>query len=134
MSSSFDHEKLRVYKEAIRFVSWCEPLLHKAPKKSAVYVQLDRAASSVALNIAEGNGKFSVRDRCRFLDIARGSALESAACLDVLIAKGHFAFEELQPGKQILVGIVSMLVGLVQSLSDRVKEESDEYERMGETE
>src|SRR6266571_3398803 len=40
--------------------------------------QLDRASTSVSLNIAEGNGKFTSPDRCRFFDNARGSALESA--------------------------------------------------------
>jgi four helix bundle protein len=39
------------------------------------------------LNIAEGNGKHTSADRCRYFDIARGSAIECTACLDVLIAK-----------------------------------------------
>jgi four helix bundle protein len=99
MRVEFDHEKLRVYKQAIEFVVWCNGLLEKIPKKYAVYDQLDRASTSIALNIAEGNGKFSKKDRCRFFDIARSSALESAACLDVAVTKGHFSVEEIEEGK-----------------------------------
>ena len=131
MSPSFDHEKLNVYQEAIRFVSWSETIIAKCPKKSAVYDQLDRAASSIVLNIAEGNGKFSYRDRCRFLEIARGSALECAAALDILIAKKHFGTEDVKEGKQMLFNIVSMLVGLLQSLLSKVKEEREEYDVTG---
>ncbi|HMP90857.1 MAG TPA: four helix bundle protein, partial [Kiritimatiellia bacterium] len=49
--------------------------------------QLDRASTSIPLNIAEGNGMYTEADRCRFFDIARGTALECPACLDVMIAK-----------------------------------------------
>ncbi len=81
----FDHEKLSVYQEAIKFVAWADDLLEMIPKNLAVHSQLDRAATSIPLNIAEGNGKYTAPDRCRFFDIARGSAPECAACLDVLV-------------------------------------------------
>jgi len=87
MNTSFDHEKLNVYQEAIKFVVWSDEILETLPKNLAVHDQLDRAATSISLNIAEGNGKYTAADRCRFFDIARGSALECAACLDVLVAK-----------------------------------------------
>jgi four helix bundle protein len=87
MRPYFDHEKLKVYQSAIGFITWSTDLLVQVSAKAAVKDQLDRASTSVALNIAEGNGKFAIRDRCRFLDFARGSALECAACLDVLVAK-----------------------------------------------
>ncbi len=60
------------------------------PKSLAAYDQLDRVSTSIALNIAEGNGKCSAPDRCRFFDITRGFALECAACLDVLVAKKRY--------------------------------------------
>lgn len=110
---SFDHEKLLVYQQAIAFVGWCEVVFQQAPKKLAVYDQLDRASTSIPLNLAEGNGKFSKKDRCRFLDIARSSALESAACLDVLVAKHHLGIEVAEEGKKQLHSIVSMLMGLI---------------------
>ena len=122
MKASFDHEKLYVYQESIRFVSWVDELLEKIPKNLAVHNQLDRASTSIPLNIAEGNGKYTAADRCRFFDIARGSALECAACLDVLVKKKRI--EQADFGKSILVRIVSMLVGLIRSTSpSRVHED-----------
>ena len=83
----FDHEKLRAYQEALKFAAWVEPIIERLPHKLAARDQLDRASTSIVLNIAEGNGKRSHPDRCRYFDISRGSALESAACLDVLVAR-----------------------------------------------
>ena len=70
-------------------------------------------STSIPLNIAEGNGKYSLKDRCRFLDIARASALECAAVLDVLVAKRKLLPADIQPGKQRLQHIVRMLMGLI---------------------
>jgi four helix bundle protein len=126
MKTHFDHEKLDVYQEAIGFVSTVDELLERIPKTLAVHNQLDRASTSIPLNIAEGNGKYTEADRCRFFDIARGSALECAACLDVLAAKKRI--DSADSGKATLVRIVSMLVGLIRSTSaSRVYEESPGY-------
>ena len=126
MKTNFDHEKLEVYQQAIGFVSWVDKVLESIPKSLAVYNQLDRASTSIPLNIAEGNGKYTEADRCRFFDIARGSALECAACLDVLVAKKRI--DSADSGKAVLMGIVSMLVGLIRSTSARrVYEDSTEY-------
>ena len=125
MKTRFDHEKLNVYQEAIRFVSWTDELLQGIPKNLAVHNQMDRASTSIPLSIAEGNCKYTAADRCRFFDIARGSALECAACLDVLVAKKRIG--QADSGKEILVRIVSMLVGLIRSTSPcRVHEDSTE--------
>jgi four helix bundle protein len=123
----FDHEKLTVYQHSIQFVGWCEEILQHCEGKAAVKDQLDRASTSIPLNIAEGNGKFSAKDRSRFLDIARSSALESAACLDVLVAKGRIHLQEIETGKEMLREIVSMLVGLKRTIADRVGEEQEWY-------
>jgi four helix bundle protein len=86
------------------------PLLDRLPRKASVRNQLDRASPSVPLNIAEENGKFTSPDRCRFFDNARGSALESSACLDVMVAKRFVSGGEIQAGKTLLVKIVSNAV------------------------
>ena len=109
--AGFDHEKLDVYRTAIEFVAWAGDLLDGPLadcRKSAVN-QLDRASTSVPLNIAEGNGKRSPKDRARYLDIARGSALECSACLDVLVARKAIAIELVAPGKALLYRTVQML-------------------------
>ncbi len=128
MTKIFDHEKLHVYQASIEFLVWLQKILERIPKRYAVYDQLDRASTSVPLNIAEGNGKFAQRDRCRFFDIARGSTLECAAALDVLVVKAILPENEILPGKEILLKIVSMLVGLIKSnSSDRICESQSKY-------
>ena len=117
MRTTFDHESLDVYQEAIHFVSSVTELLKKVPRSLPVYNQLERASTSIPLNIAEGNGKFTARDRCRFLDIARGSALECSACLDILQVRKILLAEEVESCKHSLLRIVSMLVGLIRKLS-----------------
>ena len=74
----FDHEKLEAYREAVAFVAWLSTILEGPMRIGEVKDQLDRASTSVPLNIAEGNGKYAPKDRCRFFDIAHGSALECA--------------------------------------------------------
>jgi four helix bundle protein len=117
MNRSFDHEKLEVYQESLALVSWLEPLLQKLPKAIAVRDQLDRASTSIVLNLAEGNGKYTSSDHCRFFDISRGSTLECAAALDVLVSQGRCESVVIEPGKERLRRIVSMLVGLIKANS-----------------
>ena len=117
--SKFGHETLNVYQESIRFTTWVNELLETIPKTLSVHNQLDRASTSIPLNIAEGNGKHTSADRCRYFDSARGSALECAACLDVLIAKKKVDADYVKKGKDQLYQIVSMLIGLIRANSDR---------------
>lgn len=115
----FDHEKLDVYRDAIAFVAWSAELLENRPRVGEMKDQLDRAASSIALNIAEGNGKFTDKDRCRFFDTSHGSALECAAALDVLVARKKLEESHADAGKEQLQKIVRMLIGLIKRNSTR---------------
>ena len=133
MKPLIDHEKLKVYHHSLHFVAWLEPILESVPKSLAVKDQLDRASTSIPLNIAEGNGKFTGPDRCRYFDNARGSAAECAAGLDVLVAKGKTYSSTVFPGKEQLHEVVSMLVGLIRANSDyRMHEEGAGEEKEGE--
>ena len=137
---SFDHEKLNVYHELLRFISWVTPVIDEAKnagrgKTAEVCDQLDRASLSSLLNTAEGNGKRRGQVRANFFDDARGSATECAACLDALVAKGIFTPPRIDDGKAMLLRIVSMLCGLVDRFDEpgcRCHEDAVEY-RIGET-
>ncbi len=115
----FDHEKLEVYRETLSFVGWLATLLETSVRVGDVKDQLDRASTSMPLNIAEGNGKYTLKDRCRFFDTAHGSALECAAGLDVLVAKSKLTPDQIRPGKERLQRIVRMLMGLIKRNSTR---------------
>jgi len=121
MKTYFDHEKLDVYQEAIAFCGWIGELLSQISAKAAAKDHLDRASTSLPLNIAQGNGKFSTIDRARFLEIARSSALECAACLDVLAVRKLVAAERILPAKERLVRTVNMLMGMLRRFSGRAE-------------
>jgi len=119
MKIYFNHEKLDVYQEAIDFCGWVGAFLGATAAKAAAKDQLDRASTSIPLNIAEGNGKFSARDRARFLEMARGSALECAACLDVLFVRKLASEQQVAGQKEKLTRIVQILIGLLRKFSER---------------
>ena len=130
MKIYFDHEKLDVYQEAIGFCGWVGEFLNAISAKAAAKDQLDRASTSIPLNIAEGNGKFSAKDRARFFEVARGSALECASCLDVILVRKLASEEQVILAKERLSRIVQMLIGLLRKFSERagvLREEEPAY-------
>jgi len=124
----FHHEKLTVCRHALAFAGWSQALIDSITKKTSTRDHLERAGDSIALNIAEGNGKFSQRDRARFFQIAHGSALESAACLDLFVARGCCESSAIVEGKAMLEEIVKMLFKMSDQLGCRVAEDCSEYD------
>ncbi|MDA0323343.1 MAG: four helix bundle protein [Verrucomicrobia bacterium] len=113
----FAHEKLQVFQSALRFVSWSAALLQSEPVGMTRGRDLDRQCTSIVLNIAEGNGKFSVTDRIRFLEIAQASGLQAATSLDLMLTRSTISPATAAQGKCHLEEIVSMLLALSSSLS-----------------
>src|SRR5512139_2636338 len=84
-----DFERLDVYQCALQFAALSFRALEKLPRgHSELSDQLRRATISVPLNIAEGAGKTSDRDRARYHAIARGSAMECAAIVELMRLQG----------------------------------------------
>ena len=80
----FDHERLDVYKTSLKFFVLSTQIINSFPKgKSFLADQLNRASASITLNVAEGAGEFSRADKARFYRMAKRSATECAACLDI---------------------------------------------------
>jgi len=104
------HEKLDVYQCSIEFLALTAKILDLFPRgNSALVDQLKRASMSIPLNIAEGSGKPGDTDNKRFYGIARGSAMECAAILDVCRVLKLVDDEFIQEGKVFLTRIISML-------------------------
>ena len=124
----FHHEKLTVYQRALEFAGWSQDLIESLTKRTSTRDHLERAGDSIALNIAEGNGKFSQKDRARFFQIAHGSALECAACLDLLVARRCCADDTIVKGKEVLEEVVRMLFTMLDKLGCRIAEDAPLYE------
>ena len=111
----FDHERMDVYGVALSFVSLADELIAHLPRgRSYVADQLQRAALSITNNIAEGAGEFAPDEKKRFYRIARRSATECAALLDVMKVRDLAASQPLSDGREHLLRVVSMLTRLVQ--------------------
>jgi four helix bundle protein len=105
-----DHENLDVYRCGIAFLAVAFRLLSSLGRGDGeIRDQLKRAAMSIVLNIAEGSGKPAVADRARYYAVARGSAMECGALLDVCLVAGRARAEQVSEGKALLVRVVSML-------------------------
>ena len=113
----FNHEKLEVYQRSLKFISWLTEVIAVLNKGNGNIIdQIDRAAISVVLNIAEGNGKHSSKEHKRYIETAKSSALECAAALDVMFAKKIINEQKLDEGKEMTEVIVKMLYKLGESL------------------
>lgn len=80
----FEFQNLEVYKKAKAFHLESKQLIHSVKPDKTIKDQLFRASFSIALNIAEGSGRFSKPDRRNFFIVSRGSVFECVAILDIL--------------------------------------------------
>ena len=111
--SSFDHDNLDVYAVAIDFVSIADHIADNMPTgRGYLREQLRRAAISIPLNIAEGAGEFSRKDKARFYRMAARSATECAAVIDICKCLNFPDTGSLPKGRSMLIRIVSMLTKL----------------------
>ena len=113
-----DAEKLDCYRVALEFQAMVGQLV---PKRGYAELrdQLDRASNSIVLNIAEGCGRRSPPDKGRFYAMARGSATECVAILDLLAARGLVGYRLRRDARSLLVRTVQMLTQLVARMATR---------------
>ena len=109
-------QKLDVYQRSIEFLAFVHRLLPRLPKGHADLAdQLRRSAQSTPQNIAEGAGRMGRPDKARHYTIARGSAMESAAHLDVMKIGGLVDDEQYCHGVELLERVVAMLTKLIEA-------------------
>jgi four helix bundle protein len=113
---SFDHERLDVYQRALEVLDLCDEIVEQMPPKRAhLKDQLDRAATSIVLNIAEGAGEFSFDEKCRFYRMARRSATEAAAILHIVLRRRHGPEDKILAARELLDRVVAMLVKMTKA-------------------
>jgi len=105
-----DHERLDCFQVALQFAAMVPELTRTA--RTSLRDQLERAAASICLNLAEGCGRRTKPDRLHFFSMAQGSAMECAAAVDILRVTGHVTMADATRAKHKLIRVVQMLVGL----------------------
>ena len=106
-------QKLDVYQCSIEFVGRAVKIGSSLPKGNAeLRDQLRRAALSVPLNIGEAAGRASEADAARHFAIARGSAMECAAVLDVMYTLELVAESQHREANDLLARVVAILTKL----------------------
>jgi four helix bundle protein len=103
----FHHEKLEVYRTALSFMEWLVSRSGGKELSNRLFRQLDEAATSLALNIAEGNGRYAELDHHHFLQIAQSAAVKGAVYLDLCVGR-CLVEKEAVAGKD--VGFVKIFV------------------------
>jgi four helix bundle protein len=107
-------QRLDVYRRAIEFLAHVGDIVGDLPKGHADRAdQLVRAAESVVRNIAEGAGRWSDADCAKHYRIARGSAMECAASLDVMQLRRLVSAEQYDRGIRLLEAVVAMLTKML---------------------
>ena len=112
----FDHHKLHVHQRALDALQSCDEIGAQLPKGRAhLRHQLERSATSIVANIAEGAGEFSPSEKARFYRMARRSAIETVAWLEVTERRGEAPEPLVQTALGHLEQVVSMLVALIKN-------------------
>jgi len=115
-------ENLEVYQKAVDFADKIMTRTEHFPRGYYFLTdQLNRAALSIATNIAEGNGRFTKADRRNFFTIARGSLHECVPLLELAKRKAFISERVCTELRDELQTIAKMLSGLISGLDKRTK-------------
>ena len=99
MSPQYKFQKLEVYQLSLQYVNAIYKLSKQLPERERYNLanQMERAATSITLNIAEGSTGQSDLEQNRFLGLALRSYLETIACLDLIQNQEYISPDELDP-------------------------------------
>jgi four helix bundle protein len=117
----FYYRKLKVYHQAKQLVADVYDLTKLFPQQEQFGLtnQLQRAVISIPSNIAEGMGRFSIKERIHFIEISYGSLMEVMCQLEVAELLKYIASNQLILQEKKITEIAKMLIGLRKSLEDK---------------
>ncbi len=95
---AFRFENLEIWRKARAYAAKVYPLSAKFPRHEdyGLRSQINRAVSSISLNIAEGSGKSSNKHFDLYLDNAVGSTFETVGASFLALDRGHLTLQEHQ--------------------------------------
>jgi four helix bundle protein len=98
----YKFQRLAVYQLAIEYVDAVYNLSRQLPESERFNLrsQVERAATSIALNIAEGSTNQSDAEQARFLALAVRSLLETVACWDLILRRTYISSSKLVPVRE----------------------------------
>ena len=119
---AFMFENLEVYQKAIDFAEEITNLTEKFPRGYYFLTdQLNRAALSIATNLAEGNGRLTKADRKNFFIISRGSVQECIPLLELARRKKLISKQAVAELRNNLEIIAKMISSLIKGIDNRAK-------------
>jgi len=114
MITRYKFQNLETYRLSLDYLDRCYELAARFPEQERFNLrsQLERAATSIVLNIAEGSTGQTDAEQHRFLGLALRSYLETMACLDIVerrafLSAGNVA-EIRESGHQLFVKLQAM--------------------------
>jgi four helix bundle protein len=109
----FAHERLEAYQSSLLVVEWFHALPGGAELSTRWFRQIDKANTSVVLNIAEGNGRRIEADHRKFLDLAESSVIKASTYIQLCQRTGEMKAESAQRGLVLLDRVALLVRGLV---------------------
>ena len=111
----FDHEKLDSYQVALDLVVLIDEVVEHLPRGRAYLAdQLQRAGTSVPLNIAEGAGEYSGSEKGRFYRMAKRSATECVGIFEICRRLELIEESRYVKARELLIRVVAMLTKMSQ--------------------
>lgn len=123
----FYFRQLRVYINSKELVKHVYGLLKKFPEeeKYALCNQIRKAVTSIPINIAEGFGRFSSKEKTRFIEISFGSLTETSCELEISYELGYITKEEYEEVEKQIIIISKQLSNLHKSVEQNYAKQNN---------
>jgi four helix bundle protein len=121
MEKKFEFEKLDVYQKAIEFNDNIYGVTKNYPKSElyGLISQFRRCSTSIALNIAEGYGRFHKKLKQQFYFTARASVYECIPILTISLNQNYINKSDHDKLYKQCLEISQMISGLIKSINER---------------
>ena len=120
--NDFYFRKLDAYKLSMELMDKVYTLNNKFPsyETNALSDQLRRSVSSIPSNIAEGTGRFSIKERIHFLDISYGSLMEVLCQIEIAHRQQYISADEFNSIDDLAARVARTIYGLKKSLKEKL--------------